>query len=111
MVAELCRGVRFDPPVRRAIRTHRLVVPTLEFEDAVSIGNLLGKAALDSSHMVDASVISVALQDAAGVVLTGDKDDLEYLGDQVHTRIRVIGILSGKLLCSASQNYSVRSAK
>ena len=68
------------------------MVPTLEFEDAISIGNLLGKSQLDSTQIVDASVVSLAAQDATSEILTGDTSDLTYLAEQVQTAIRIVAI-------------------
>lgn len=92
VVTELCRGKNFDPAVRNAIRSHQLAVPILEFENAISVGNLLGKANLENSHVIDATAVAIASQIPGSVIMTGDKKDMEYLVDHTETPIRVIAI-------------------
>jgi predicted nucleic acid-binding protein len=92
VVAELCRGQKYDPAILRAIYSFSLLVPDLDIDQAVEIGNLLGKAKKDSAHMVDAAVVCTASHGFASEIMTGDFHDIEELLHYIDNSTRVIKV-------------------
>lgn len=79
VLAEVCRGPRFDAAVDRLLADRGIAVCDLTRPIAQRAGGLLAKAKLRSQHAVDAFVVSTALEFDAAVIATGDPDDIRKL--------------------------------
>jgi predicted nucleic acid-binding protein len=91
VLAEVCRGGRFDAPVDRILHGRGINVLDLTREIAKRAGALLAKANLGSEHAVDAFVVSTALEFSSAVIATGDPHDLTRLAAG-HRQLRVFAI-------------------
>jgi hypothetical protein len=76
VLAEVCRGPRFDPAINRVLNGKGIGVFDLTREVAQRAGGILGKANLGSEHAVDAFVVATALEFDAAVIATGDPKDI-----------------------------------
>lgn len=76
VVAETVRGSAKDAPVNRVIKAIG-VVTAADVGTGRVAGGLLGAARATST--VDALVVASAIELGGGVVLTGDRDDLDLL--------------------------------
>ncbi len=79
VLAEVCRGARFDPPIDRLLHARGIAVCDLTQPIARRAGHLLARAKLSSAHAIDAFVVSTALLFDAAVIATGDPSDLTRL--------------------------------
>lgn len=79
VLAEVCRGPRFDAAVERLLTDRGIAVLDLTRAVSQRAGSLLAKAKLPSRHAVDAFVVSAALEFDTAVIATGDPDDLGRL--------------------------------
>jgi len=91
VLAEVCRGPRFDAAVDHLLAGHGIAVCDLTHSIAQSAGALLSKANLSSRHAVDAFVVATALEFEAAVIATGDPDDIRRLAAP-HKQLRVFPI-------------------
>lgn len=88
VLAEVCRGGRFDAPIDRVLVGRGIQVVALSDKLAKAAGHLLARARLGSAHAVDAFVVATALAFDAAVIATGDPDDLKRLASGAsHVRI------------------------
>jgi predicted nucleic acid-binding protein len=79
VLAEVCRGGRFDAAVNHVLRGRGIGVVPLTEADARRAGALLARAKLGSAHAVDAFVVATALAHGRAIIATGDPDDLSRL--------------------------------
>lgn len=79
VLAEVCRGGRFNAAVERVLNGRGIVVRALDETIAKRAGALLARAKLDSSHAVDAFVVATAAESSPAVIATGDTSDLGRL--------------------------------
>lgn len=79
VLAEVCRGPRFDGAVARLLNGRGVGVCVLTQAIAERAGGLLAKAKLSSAHAVDAFVVATALDFDAAVIATGDPGDIRRL--------------------------------
>jgi len=79
VLAEVCRGARFDAAVNRVLKGKGIVVCDLTREMAQRAGALLSKAKLSSKHSIDAFVVATALEFDAALIATGDVSDMKRL--------------------------------
>jgi hypothetical protein len=91
VLAEVCRGPRFDAAVNHVLSARGIVVCDVTREIAQRAGELLSKAKLSSTNAVDAFVVATALGFDAAVIATGDEDDIRRLAAP-HRSVRVLGI-------------------
>jgi hypothetical protein len=91
VLAEVCRGTRYDAAIDHLIGSHGIRVCELTREMAQRAGHLLAKAKLSSAHAVDAFVVSTALAFDAAVIATGDPADMRRLAAR-SIRVRVFAI-------------------
>lgn len=79
VLAEVCRGSRFDGPVDHLLADRGIVVSHLTPVMARRAGGLLARARLSSANAVDAFVVSTALEFESSVIATADATDLRRL--------------------------------
>ena len=79
VLAEVCRGTRYDSAVNHLLNNPGVGVYELNRVVAQQAGHLLGRAKLSSAHAVDAFVVATALQFDAAVIATGDPGDIRKL--------------------------------
>jgi predicted nucleic acid-binding protein len=79
VLAEVCRGARFDAAVNRLLLGRGIVVHELTRATAQRAGEVLAKAKLSSAHAVDAFVVATAVEYDSAVIATGDGDDIRRL--------------------------------
>ncbi|CAN5670348.1 hypothetical protein BH09MYX1_BH09MYX1_36500 [soil metagenome] len=79
VLAEVCRGVRYDAAVNRLL--NKLGMGAYELTRAVAqqAGHLLARLKLSSNHAIDAFVVATTLQFDTAVIATGDADDIRRL--------------------------------
>jgi predicted nucleic acid-binding protein len=91
VLAEVCRGPRFDSAVEHLVASRGIGVSELTRPIAQRAGHLLAKAKLSSAHAVDAFVVSTALEFDAAVIATADPSDIRRLAARF-PRLRVFAI-------------------
>jgi predicted nucleic acid-binding protein len=91
VLAEVCRGPRFDSAVERLLKDRGIVVCAVTRSIAQRAGGLLAKAKLSSEHAVDAFVVATALDFDGAVIATGDAGDIRRLSS-AHRRLRVFAL-------------------
>jgi predicted nucleic acid-binding protein len=91
VLAEVCRGARFDAAVNRVLHDKGIGISDLTREIAQRAGGLLAKAKLASEHAVDAFVVATALQFDRAVIATGDPKDIRRLASGT-SRIKVFSL-------------------
>ena len=79
VLAEVCRGPRFDAAVNQLLKREAIRVADLTREVAQRAGALLARARMSSASAVDAFVVATALEFEASVIATGDAEDLKRL--------------------------------
>jgi predicted nucleic acid-binding protein len=90
VLAEVCRGGRFDSAVNHLLNNPGVGVYDLNRIVAQQAGHLLARAKLSSAHAVDAFVVATALQFETAVIATGDPVDIRRLA----APFRRIGVLA-----------------
>ncbi|HVU00882.1 MAG TPA: PIN domain-containing protein [Polyangiaceae bacterium] len=90
VLAEVCRGVRYDAAVNRLLGNPGIVVAELTRPVAQRAGHLLARLKLSSAHAVDAFVVATALQFETAVIATGDPADIRRLA----APFRHVGVLA-----------------
>lgn len=91
VLAEVCRGPRFDAAVDHLLKGRGIAVADLTRSVAQRAGALLSSAGLSSRHAVDAFVVATALEFEAAVIATADPDDMRRLAAP-HRRVRVFSL-------------------
>jgi predicted nucleic acid-binding protein len=79
VLAEVCRGPRFDAPVDHLLNGRGVLVHDLTRPIAQRAGGLLAKAKMSSKHAIDAFVAATALEFDQAVIATGDPSDMQQL--------------------------------
>jgi predicted nucleic acid-binding protein len=79
VLAEVCRGTRFDSAINHLLNNPGVCVFDLTRAVAQQAGHLLARAKLSSAHAVDAFVVATALQFETAVIATGDPADIRRL--------------------------------
>lgn len=91
VLAEVCRGPRFDAAVDLLLHGRGIEVLELTRVAAQRAGALLTKAKLASTHAVDAFVVATALEFDSSVIATGDPGDITRLA-AAYRQVRVFAI-------------------
>ena len=81
VLAEVCRGGRFDAAIERVLNGRGIGVRVLDERIAKRAGSLLARAKLSSEHAVDAFVVATAAACAPAVIATGDSGVLTRLAN------------------------------
>ncbi len=79
VLAEVCRGVRYDSTVNHLLNNPGICVAELTRAAAQQAGQMLARLKLSFTHAVDAFVVATALQFDSAVIATGDPEDIERL--------------------------------
>jgi predicted nucleic acid-binding protein len=79
VLAEVCRGARFDAAIDHLLNGKGILVQDLTRSIAQRAGALLARAKMSSQHAVDAFVAASALEFDAAVVATADSVDMQQL--------------------------------
>ena len=79
VLAEVCRGPRFDAAINRVLNREAIRVADLTRVIAQRAGSLLARARLPSANAIDAFVVATALEFEVSVIATGDAKDLARL--------------------------------
>jgi hypothetical protein len=79
VLAEVCRGPKFDAAVNRALNARGIVVDELTESIVRSAGAMLARAKLSSVHAIDAFVVATAAEYSSAVIATGDVSDFTAL--------------------------------
>jgi len=79
VLAEVCRGSRFDAAVNVVLNRGAIVVTDLTREIAQRAGALLTRARMSSANAIDAFVVATALEFETAVIASGDTADLSRL--------------------------------
>jgi PIN domain len=79
VLAEVCRGSRFDAAVNLVLSRGAILVADLTREIAQRAGALLTRARMSSPNAIDAFVVATALEFDTAVIASGDPADLARL--------------------------------
>ena len=79
VLAEVCRGSRYDAAVDRLLGNPGVRVAELTRSMARQAGHLLARLKLSSAHAIDAFVVVTAAQFDTAVIATGDPRDMRRL--------------------------------
>ena len=79
VLAEVCRGSRFDAAINHLLKRGAIHVADLTREIAQRAGGLLSRARMPSASAIDAFVVATALEFENSVIATGDAQDLKRL--------------------------------
>jgi hypothetical protein len=79
VLAEVCRGPRFDAAINQVFKLEAIRVAELTRAIAQRAGSLLARARLPSASAIDAFVVATALEFETSVIATGDAKDLTRL--------------------------------
>jgi predicted nucleic acid-binding protein len=79
VLAEVCRGSRFDAAINRLLNGEAIRVAELTRDIAQAAGALLAKARMSSAHAVDAFIVATALEFHKSVIATGYANDIRRL--------------------------------
>jgi predicted nucleic acid-binding protein len=79
VLAEVCRGGRFDAAVNQFLNRDAVKVVDLTRLIAQRAVSLLTAARMSSVHAIDAFVVATALEFGAAVIASGDPKDLRRL--------------------------------
>lgn len=91
VLAEVCRGPRFDAAIERVLNDRGIGVCGLTQSIAQRAGGLLAKAKLSSAHAVDAFVVATALDFDGAVIATGDPGDIRRLSS-AHRQVKIFAL-------------------
>lgn len=89
VLAEVCRGPRFDAAVNHLLQGHGITVCELSRLIAQQAGEILYRRKLSSEHAVDAFVVATALTFESAVIATGDPKDLRSMAAP-YRQIRIL---------------------
>ena len=79
VLAEVCRGSRFDAAMNAVLNRGAIVVTDLTREISQRAGALLTRARMSSANAIDAFVVATALEFDTAVIASGDTADLSRL--------------------------------
>ncbi len=86
VLAELYRGRGYNQLVDACLARERASLETRDTDRRLAriVGGVLSAAGAGSAMIVDAHVVAVAVEAGGGVVVTGDRPDLERLSAPYH---------------------------
>lgn len=88
VLAEVCRGPRFDAAINHVLNSKGIGVCELTRPIAQRAGALLSQAKLSSAQAVDAFVVATAMQFGTAVIATSDPRDIRRLaGRSAHIKV------------------------
>ena len=79
VLAEVCRGVRYDSAVNHLLNNPGVRVVELTRTAAQQAGHMLARLKLSSAHAIDAFVVATALQFHTAVIATAEPKDIQRL--------------------------------
>lgn len=79
VLAEVCRGVRYDSAVNHLLNNPGVGVVELTRKSAQQAGQMLARLKLSSAHAIDAFVVAAALQFDTAVIATADPKNIRRL--------------------------------
>jgi predicted nucleic acid-binding protein len=79
VLAEVCRGLRYDSAINRLLNNPGIRVLDLTRAVAQQAGQMLARLKLSSAHAIDAFVVASAAQFDTAVIATGDPDDIRRI--------------------------------
>ena len=79
VLAEVCRGVRYDSAVNHLLNNPGVRVVELTRTAVQQAGHMLARLKLSSVHAIDAFVVATALQFHTAVIATADPKDIQRL--------------------------------
>ena len=79
VLAEVCRGVRYDSAVNHLLNNPGVRVVELTRTAAQQAGHMLARLKLPSAHAIDAFVVATALQFDTAVIATAAPKDIQRL--------------------------------
>jgi predicted nucleic acid-binding protein len=79
VLAEVCRGGRFDAALNQFLNRDAVRIVDLTRAIAQRAGSLLAAAGMSSVHAIDAFVVATALEFGAAVIASSDPKDLRRL--------------------------------
>lgn len=79
VLAEVCRGPKFDAAINHALKARGIVVEALTESIARSAGSILARGKLASEHAIDAFVVATAAEYSTAVIATGDISEFTAL--------------------------------
>jgi len=91
VLAEVCRGPKFDAAINHALKARGIVVEDLTEAIARRAGAILSRGKLASAHAIDAFVVATAAEYSTAVIATGDISDFATLITP-YKHIRLFGI-------------------
>jgi predicted nucleic acid-binding protein len=91
VLAEVCRGPRFDAAINHALKARGIVVEDLTEAIARRAGAILSRGKFASAHAIDAFVVATAAEYSTAVIATGDISDFATLITP-YKHIRLFGI-------------------
>lgn len=91
VLAEVCRGPKFDAAINHALKARGIVVDDLTESIARTAGAILARGKLASLHAVDAFVVATAARYSSAVIATGDTSDFTALVAP-YKHLRLFGI-------------------
>jgi predicted nucleic acid-binding protein len=91
VLAETCRGPRFDAAIERILAGRGIGVLDLTRGIAQRAGHLLARAGLSSAYAVDAFVVASAQEFSSATIATGDPADVRRLLGSTK-RVRVFAL-------------------
>lgn len=89
VLAEVCRGGRFDAPINQFLKRDAVRVVELTRPIAQRAGALLATARLSSAHAVDAFVVATALEFEFALIASADVKDIKRLAAD-HPQVSVL---------------------
>lgn len=91
VLADVCRGPRFDAAIERLLKDRGIGVCALTQSIAQRAGGLLAKVELTSEHAVDAFVVATALDVDGAVIATGDPGGMRRLSS-THRQVKIFAL-------------------
>jgi len=79
VLAEVCRGVRYDSAVNHLLNNPGVRVVELTRTAVQQAGHMLARLKLSSAHAIDAFVVATALQFHTAVIATAEPKDIQRL--------------------------------
>ena len=91
VLAEVCRGPRFDAAINHLLQGHGIIACELSRQIAQRAGEILYRRKLSSQHAVDAFVVATALTFETAVIATGDPKDMRAMAAP-YRQVRILSI-------------------
>jgi hypothetical protein len=110
VLAEVCRGSRFDAAVNQLLNREAIGVVDLTREIAQTAGALLAKARLSSAHAIEAFVVATALDFDAAVIATRDAKDIKRLSAP-YRQLSLMQLYSKRSNCTQLPNWALNAGE